>query len=192
MPTAKPIHFSRPLRKVTLAGEKPPVVITAEQLEATKKESYQRGSADISALMEQHLVEQREELVHLQQKTFASLVARQEDLVEQLRNALPELALEAVCRVLANVEIDRELVVRLVEELLAEITQARQSIEVSLSAHDLKLIEGNEAGFREKYPEIEFRADPELQPGDCIARSRHGAIDGRLATKLKTVELAFR
>jgi flagellar biosynthesis/type III secretory pathway protein FliH len=175
-----------------LAGEKPPVVITAEQLEATKKESYQRGSADISALMEQHLVEQREELVHLQQKTFASLVARQEDLVEQLRNALPELALEAVCRVLANVEIDRELVVRLVEELLAEITQARQSIEVSLSAHDLKLIEGNEAGFREKYPEIEFRADPELQPGDCIARSRHGAIDGRLATKLKTVELAFR
>ena len=75
---------------------------------------------------------------------------------------------------------------RLIEELLTEISEGRQTIEVSLSAHDLKLIEGNDARFREKYPEIEFRADADLRPGDCIARSRHGTIDGRLATKLKT------
>jgi flagellar biosynthesis/type III secretory pathway protein FliH len=93
---------------------------------------------------------------------------------------------------LANVEIDQNLVVRLVEELLAEICEGRQPIEVSLSAHDLQLLEGNSQRFREKFPEIEFRVDAELQPGDCMVRSRHGAIDGRLSTKLKTVEQAFQ
>jgi flagellar biosynthesis/type III secretory pathway protein FliH len=142
--------------------------------------------------MEQHLVEQRDELILLQQNTFAALAKRTTELGEQLRQALPELTIEAVRRVLANTEIDRELVVRLVEELLSEISEGRQPIEVSLSAHDLKLIKSQDKRFRAKYPQIEFRADPELQPGDCLARSRHGAIDGRIGTKLKTVEQAFR
>jgi flagellar biosynthesis/type III secretory pathway protein FliH len=161
-------------------------------LEAAKQESYQRGCTDTSALMEHDLVEQREEVLHLQEKTFANLVTRNADLVEQLRLALPELTIEAVRRVLANSDIDRELIIRLVEELLTEISERRQPIEVSLSARDLQLIEGNDARFREKFPQIDFRLDAELQPGDCIVRSRHGAIDGRLSTKLKTLERVLR
>jgi len=191
VPPTKKIHCSRPLRNVKLASATP-TVYSAEELEAARQESYQRGCTDTSALMEQHLVEQREELVHLQQNTFATLIARNQELVAQIRAALPKLTVEAVSRVLANVDIDADLVVRLVEELLSEISESRQPIEISLSAHDFKLIEGNEEHFREKYPEIQFRIDPDLKPGDSIVRSRHGAIDGRLTTKLKTVERAFR
>jgi flagellar biosynthesis/type III secretory pathway protein FliH len=52
----------------------------------------------------------------------------------------------------------------------------------------LKLIESFQAGFRERYPQIEFRADPDLQPGDCVVTSRFGALDGRLATKLRSID----
>src|SRR5262249_23179421 len=186
------VHFLRPLRNMKLVRPRPAIMVNAAELELAKKESYERGCTDTSAVMEQHLVEQREELLHLQEKTFANLAKRTEELVDQLRDVLPQLTLEAMRRVLANVEIDHNLVVRLVEELLAEICEGRQPIEVSLSAHDLQLIEGNDQRFREKFPELEFRLDAELQPGDCIVRSRHGAIDGRLSTKLKTVERAFR
>jgi len=198
MPTSNAVHFSRPLRNVKLSAKKlptgvqPAVTFSATELEAAKQEQYQQGCTDTSALMEQHLVEQREEILHLQERTFTNLASRSQELVDQLRAALPQLTIEAVRRVLANVEIDRDLVVRLVEELLAEICEGRQPIEVSLSAHDLHLIEGNDQHFREKFPEIEFRLDPELGDGDCIVRSRHGAIDGRLSTKLKSVERAFR
>jgi flagellar biosynthesis/type III secretory pathway protein FliH len=192
VPRAETVQISRPLRNVRLVRPAPPVFYTAEELEAARKESYQRGCTDTSAVMEQHLVEQRDETLHLQDKTFAALIDRNNDLVTQLRSALPELTLEAVRRVLAQTEIDRDLVLRLVEELLAEISEGRQTIEVILSARDLELIEGVDARFREKFPELEFRADADLQPGDCIARSRHGAIDGRIATKLKTVERAFQ
>jgi flagellar biosynthesis/type III secretory pathway protein FliH len=192
MPKANTIQVSRPLRNVRLVRPAPPAFYTADDLEAARRESYQRGSTDTSALMEQHLVEQRDEILHLQDKTFAALIDCNNDLVTQLRSALPELTLEAVRRVLAQTEIDRELVLRLVEELLTEISDGRQTIEVILSARDLELIEGVDARFREKFPELEFRADAELQSGDCIARSRHGAIDGRISTKLKTVERAFQ
>jgi len=198
MPTSKAVHFSRPLRKVKLiatqapTAPQPPATFSSDELEAAKQQQYQRGCNDTSALMEQHLIEQREEILHLQEKTFANLVSRSQELVDQLRNALPQLTLEATRRVLANVEIDNDLVVRLVDELLAEICEGRQPIEVSLSARDLQLIEGNDQQFREKYPELEFRLDAELQSGDCIVRSRHGAIDGRISTKLKSVERALR
>lgn len=192
MVKTKAIHFSRPLRNVKLVTANPPALYTAADLEAAKKESYQRGCTDTSALMEHDLVEQREEIVHLQEKTFANLIAQNTKHVDQLRAALPEVTIEAVRRVLANTEIDRELVVRLVAELLAEISEARQPIEVSLSEHDLQLIEGNDVKFRQKFPEIEFRSDPELERGDCVVRSRHGAIDGRLSTKLRTLERAFQ
>ena len=72
MPSADAIHFSRKLRKVKIVPLQPPVFYSAAELEAAKKESYQRGCGDTSAVMEQHLVEQREELVHLQDKTFAA------------------------------------------------------------------------------------------------------------------------
>jgi len=190
--TNKKVHFSRAPRTVRLATAKPSRHFSTAELEAAKQASYQQGSTDTSALMEQHLMEQREDIVHLQDKTFAALVAQTKELASQLRAALPELTLEAVRRVLAKSEIDRTTVLRLVDELLSEISEGRQLIEVSLSARDLELIEGNDASFREKFPEIEFRADSDLKPGDCVVRSRHGTIDGRLETKLKNLDRAFR
>ena len=192
MAQVKSISLPKPLRKVALARANSSVVTTSDEIEAAKKESYQRGCADTAALTEKHLLDQRDELIHLQQKTFAGLIAQNYALVEQLRAVLPDLVLEGARRVLAQTEIDRDLVVRLIEEILAEISDGRQAIEVSLSAHDLALFESVEDSFREKYPEIEFRIDSELQPGECVARSRHGAIDGRFETKLKTVRQAFK
>src|SRR5262249_45908874 len=155
----KSVHLTRPLRNVKLirASASPTTMFTAAELEAARQESYQRGCTDTSALMEQHLVEQREEILHLPAKTVANLATRGNELLDQLRQVLPELTLDAVRRVLANTEIDRDLVLRLVDELLAEICEGRQPIEVSLSARDLELIQGNDQQFRDKFPEIEFR-----------------------------------
>ena len=159
-----------------------------KEVETARKEGYQRGFEEASMLVQRQLLDQREDVLHLQQKTFSALAAHHETLVAQLGQLLPNLAMEAIRRVVANIDIDSKLVTRIVNELLVEIHPGPGALDVALSEHDLRLIAGNEASFRQKYPEIHFTADPDLKPGDCVVRSRFGTIDGRIATKLKTVE----
>lgn len=182
------IRFTQPPRRIAFRDAPPVLEYTEAQLDAARREGHQRGLEEASRMLEKQLLEQRAEVVHLQSETFSSLAKQHAALVEQFRALVPELTMSAARRVLAGIEIDRDLVLRLVAEVLHEIAPSREAIEVALSARDLQLVEGNEAAFREKHPEILFRADAELQPGDCRVRSRFGIIDGRLETKLRSVE----
>lgn len=188
----KAIKFPYAPRAVVFAGSESNRAASQQDVENARKEGYQRGFEEASMLVQRQLLDQRADVLHLQQKTFRSLASQHESLISQLSKALPELAMEAVRRVIAEIEIDRELVVRIINDLLVEVHPGPGALDIALSDHDAKLIEGIEESFRSKYPGIRFSAEPELQPGDCVVRSRFGTIDGRVATKLKTVEALLR
>ncbi len=182
------IKLSKSLKAIYLAGSKPRPTFTEEELEAAKREAYHRGSEDAARLIERQMFEQRSEILHLQTETFTAVAQQHAALVQQLHDMLPELAMEALARILATTEIDRDTVLRISRDLLSEIAPGREQVEVQLAPRDLELIAGYEESFRERHPAIAFCADPELTPGDCVVRSRFGIVDGRLATKLRTVE----
>jgi flagellar assembly protein FliH len=191
MRSVKTIQLPQALLSVILVGQAPveeaPKFSDAD-LEAARREGYQRGFQDASAVIETQLVEQRHEVAHLQQKTFQALTGQHDALVRQLREAMPELTMDIVRRILGGMEPDQAAVVRIVNEVLQTIAPGPETIEVCLSQQDLKLVESYEAGFRERYPQIQFRADPDLEPGDCTVASRFGSLDGRLTTKLRSVD----
>ena len=188
MPSPNPIHFSEPPSAVYLAGTRPKPSFTEEDLENAKREAYRRGSEDATKAMERQLLEQRSEVVHLQTQTFAALAAHHERLTQDLQGLIPELAIEAVQRILAATVFDRELVLRIAHDMLSEVAPGKEQVEVRLAASDLELVAGYEDQFRERHPEISFCADSELRPGDCVVRSRFGTLDGRLSTKVRAVE----
>lgn len=188
MPADSVIKIGAPLRGVSLLGAKPRSLFSEEQMEAAKREAYQRGSEEAGRMIERQMLEQRSEMIHLQTQTFAAVTSQHEALVKQLHEMIPELTMEAVARILAKTEFDRDLVLGITRDVLAEIEPGGESVEIQLSQRDLDLITGHQEDFRLKHPAIVFRANPELRPGDCIVRSRFGVIDGRLATKLRTVE----
>ena len=74
------------------------------------------------------------------------------------------------------------------ETMVKRAARISDKLRLCLLYTSLKLMENYQAGLRNRYPQIEFRADPDLQPGDCIVTSRFGALDGRLATKLRSVD----
>lgn len=188
MPSNRTIAFHTAPRAVFLAGTPAPPTFTEEELEAARQEAYHRGSVDAARRIEGQIAEQRSEVVHLQSQTFAAVAAQHEALVEQLRQLVPELVGEACARILAGSPIDRDTVVRIVTDLLLEIAPGNEAIEVQLHPKDIELLGSYDATFRERHSALVFRADAELRPGDCIVRSRFGTLDGRLATKLRTVE----
>jgi flagellar biosynthesis/type III secretory pathway protein FliH len=161
-------------------------------MEKVRREAYQRGFEDASAMIETQLVEQRGEVAHLQQKTLQELANHNDSLIRQVRAAIPELTMDIVRRVLGGMQPDQDAVFRIVSEVLHGIAPGPETVEVSLCERDLKLMESYQAGFRERYPQIQFRADPDLEPGDCIVNSLFGALDGRLTTKLRSVDRLFQ
>jgi flagellar biosynthesis/type III secretory pathway protein FliH len=190
MPSAKTIRLPEPLLSVEITKESAATVptVTRQELEAARREGYQRGFEDASAMIETQLIEQREEVTHLQQRTFHSLASHHEDLIRQVRAAMPEMTMEIVRRVLGGMEPDKDAVLKIVDEVMHSISPGPEEVEVCLSERDLKLIESYEGALRDKFPQIQFRADSQLQPGDCMVTSRFGALDGRVATKLRSVD----
>jgi flagellar biosynthesis/type III secretory pathway protein FliH len=190
--SANSIKLTSPLLAVKLATAAPAPAYTAQEMDAARREAYQRGFEDASAMIETQLVEQREEVSHLQQNTLQELAGHHDDLARQIRAALPELTMDIVRRVLGGMKPNKDAVQKIVDEVLQGIAPGPGTVEICLSECDLKLMETYQAGLRERYPQIEFRTDPELQPGDCIVTSRFGALDGRLATKLRSVDRLFQ
>ena len=191
-PTSKVIHFSAPMKAIFLAGTKPVLSFTEEELEAARREAYHRGAEETSRTLERQLVEQRAELVHLQSETFTALNQQHAAMLEQLRGVLPELVMEGVARILGGTQPDRDGVIRIVDDLLGELAPSGEAIEVQLNPGDLELISGYETNLREKFPAIAFRPSADLQSGDGVVRSRFGVIDGRLGTKFRSVEAMFQ
>ena len=183
-----PIRLHASPKSLVLAAPRASATFTDEEFETAKRDAYRRGSEEAARLLERQMIEQRGEMVALQSQTFAALAQQHAALVRQVHDVVPELVIEAVARVLASTEFDREAIVRIANDLLAEVAPGREQVELQLAPGDLELIAGYEDGFREKHPSIVFHANPDLRPGDCTVHSRFGMIDGRLATKLRALE----
>jgi flagellar biosynthesis/type III secretory pathway protein FliH len=190
--SAEVVRFHAAPRTIALAGTKIAPTFSEDDLEAARRDGYKRGSEEATKLLERQMLEQRTEMVRVQNETFAALTERHAALVQQLNEALPEMVLEAVARVLAQTTLDRDGIVRIVADLLEEVAQDREKIEVQLAPRDLELIAGYEEHFREKHPALTFHANPELRSGDCTLHTHFGIIDGRLSTKLRALEELLR
>jgi flagellar assembly protein FliH len=188
VPLSKEIHFSRRPVEITLVPEPGTKRYTQEEFDLAIEQSRQAGFEQAVRTIQEEQGRAQQELHELQKSTLARISAQHGSLTAHFCEIFPGLVMQAVGRVLAGVEIDRQIVAGIVSEMLAEMHPGKGELEVSLCPRDLELLAGGEAPFRQKYPEIAFVADGELQPGDCVVRSRFGVFDGRLQTKLESLE----
>lgn len=166
--------------------------IGVEQLEEACEEAYQRGVADGAARALAEMQEHRDAVGMLQSATLENLTKQHSELVEEAGKRLPEFALEVTRRVLSGWEPSPEILKCIVDEVLAEMAPAEGDVEVWLCERDLALIKEITPELVARHPEIKLKVDPSLAPGDCHARSRFGAVDARLSTKLNNIEKNIR
>jgi flagellar assembly protein FliH len=183
----KLIPFDRPLANASLPGSAGRFC-TASELAALDEAGYRRGIDATRALADQQMVEFRADVDHLGHGIFEKLTALEPALLNQLRDALPALALEIARRLLAGYEPPAEVIARLCEEALVELFPERENLELALAPRDAALLEKLHPGWLTRYPGLRIRAEASLQPGDCQVRSRFGLTDARLQTKLTALE----
>lgn len=187
MAYAKLIPFDRPLSGAGLPGTAGRMISPSE-LAALDEAAYRRGIDATRALADQQMVEFRADVEQLGNGIFQKLTALEPALLNQLRDALPALALDLARRLLAGYEPPADVVSRVCEEALGELFPERENLELALCARDAALLEKLNPAWLGRYPGLRIRSEVTLQPGDCQVRSRFGLTDARLATKLTALE----
>lgn len=181
------VPFDRSLAGAVLPGQKGQFFNEAE-IAAREDKAFHRGVDAARAKVDQQMVEFRADMQHLGNGVFSKLAGLEPILVNQLREALPSLALEIARRLLAGYEPPPEVIARLCEEALGELFPERENLELVVSPRDAALLEKLEPAWLSHYPGLRIRAEATFKPGDCQVRSRFGLTDARLQTKLSALE----
>lgn len=187
MAHTKIIAFDRPLAGAAIPGQAGRFCSEAE-LAARDEAAYRRGVDAARGLADQQMVEFRADIERLSQGVFKQLSELEPVLLDQLRDALPGLAVEIGRRLMAGYEPPAEIVARICEEALAEIFPERENLELVVSPRDAALLEKLNPDWLQRYPGLRLRAESTLEPGDCQVRSRFGLTDARRETKITALQ----
>lgn len=187
MAFAKLIAFDRPLTGAAVPG-RGGKFCSESDLAARDEAAYRRGVDATRALADQQMVEFRAEIGQLGEGVFQKVGNVEPAIIAQLRDTLPDLALDIARRLLAGYEPSADVVTRICEEALAELFPERENLELAVAPRDAALLEKINPAWISRYPGLRIRAEASLVPGDCQVRSRFGLTDARLETKLNTLQ----
>ncbi len=187
MAYSKLVAFDRPLTGAVAPNQQGRYYNDVE-LSAREEEAYRRGADAARAKVDQQIVELRADMQQLGDGVFRKMAEFEPLLLAQLREALPELALEISRRLLAGFEPSPAVISRLCEEALGELYPERENLELVVSARDATLLEELKPAWFDRYPGLRLRSEPSFAAGDCQVRSRFGLTDARLVTKLAALE----
>lgn len=181
------VPFDRSLAGAAVAGDCCRRYTEAELARQTQA-AYQRGFDAARAEADQQVVDLRAEVGRLRDGIFARLMALEPEMLAQLRESLPGLAVDMARRLLAGLEPPAEMVSRICEEALAEIFPERENLELLVSPRDAALLEELKPNWLVAFPGLRITAEPTLKAGDCQVRSRFGLADARLETKVTALQ----
>lgn len=182
MAYTKLIAFDRPLAGAVLPGQGR--LFTEAEVAAKVQEAYRQGVDAAREAADQQMVEFRADMEQLSDGVLRKISALEPALVQQIRDALPGLAVDIAHRLLAGYEPPVETVERLCREALEQLFPEREGLELSLSPADAALLHSLNPDWLQRYPALRIRTDATLSRGDCIVRSRFGLTDARQSTKL--------
>jgi len=187
----KNIEFNAPLRGVELAYHGRPRM-EAGEVERLVKEAYENGREEATQDYNNQILSQRSEVQQLLGDTLENLDKRVEVCLKEVFEEIPGLVTNIARRVLADVELDGEMIQAIVEDVVSDLPSNKQEIHVFLNEQDLELLNSYLEGSQNQFSHCKFQADPSLNRADCRVLSNFGSIDGRVETKLKHIEDQLR
>ncbi len=179
------VAFDRPLLAVRTADA--PRLYTDADLAAARAAGQREGGDAARAFTNQQIVELRSELQELHAGLIRRLSAAHDELVAQVRSALPALAVELGQRLLSGFVPPPELVEKLCREALDQLYPERQGLELVVGPRDAAVLDRLLPAWRVHFPELKVTIDDTLAPGDCLVRSRFGVTDARASAKLDSL-----
>jgi flagellar assembly protein FliH len=180
------ITLSRDLRDVRLLT-KAPSQDWEEHLREREEAAYQNGRRDGERALGEQLLQQRNEMVELQNGVVNSLQRTLPQMIRETETTLINLALESAQKIVAGMPVDAAMVEAVVREALKQVEDTAEII-IQLHPEDLALLRKNESPLLKGLPDtgpLRFVGASEVTRGGCIVQTRFGLLDARRETKLE-------
>ena len=132
------------------------------------------------------LAEQKRELVD---GVIQRLEQGYKTMEREISQRMPGLVMGIVKRIYGGVELAKEHVENIVNEVLESSVPEGEDLEVILSAGDYGILMkslGDE--LKKKYPKVVFKGDEGLKTGDCLVKSKFGLVDATIESKIDQIE----
>jgi flagellar assembly protein FliH len=152
--------------------------------------AYERGRMDGEKALNLKLVQQRNELLELQQGVLKSLQLALPQVVRDCEQALTALALEVAQKLVSGLPISADMIAAAVQEALGEVEEATD-YHIYLHPEDLELLQqvnSNLLASNVNNARMHFHRAPEVSRGGCLVKTRFGVIDGQRETKLELLQ----
>ncbi|MCZ6673513.1 MAG: FliH/SctL family protein [Verrucomicrobia bacterium] len=182
-----------PLRAVRLSSDSPEATgplkseLHEKALEKSREEGYEAGRRDAEAAHAEAI----QQIKAFQSNTLEGLVKHEESLFSEAEQALPELILEGVRRIIEGWQPKGEEIEKLVHEILAGLGGEAGPVRVFLSPGDNHQMRSLHEDLEREFPGVAIIEDPQLRSGECYVRGRFGITDGRFAAKLENMRKVF-
>jgi flagellar assembly protein FliH len=187
MKPLEPIHFTRPLRDVTLARAGTLPRDWEEQLASAERAGYERGLVDGEKALSEQLLRQRNELIELHNGAITALHEAVPQVVQQSEDALITLAFDIARKLVEELPITRESIAATVREALSEV-EGSTEYTIQLHPEDFALLEHHTALIGvAPGQQMHFTTSREVTRGGCLVQTRFGIIDARRETKLARI-----
>jgi flagellar assembly protein FliH len=180
------IVFRRPLRDARLLTQAP-AQDWQEHIRDREQAAYERGRNDGEHALSAQLLQQRNEMVELQNGVVASLRQSVPQVIQETESALINLALESAQKIIAGLPVSSEMVEAVVREAVRQIEDAAE-ITIQLHPEDLTLLRKHNSTLFDGLSEtgsLRFINSSDVTRGGCMVQTRFGLIDARRETKLE-------
>jgi flagellar assembly protein FliH len=186
------IPLDQPLRDVRVLTHSPSQDWN-DHLREREKAAYEKGHREGEDSVSQQLILQRNEMGTLLNGVVESLRNAVPQLVLEAESALIQLALESAQKIVAGLPVNSEMVDAVVREALRQVEDTAE-VTVQLNPDDLALLQKHNAPILSGAPgsgPLRFVGSAEVTRGGCLVQTRFGIIDARRETKLDQLREAL-
>lgn len=184
------IRFAQPPREVELSASWPGDV--ERRIQERERAAAERGRAEAQKLFGEQMIQQRQELMTLQDGILGALKDSIPGVVRDCETHLAALALEVARKLVDEMPISAEMVEAAISTAMRQVEESSHYT-VFINPADLQLLEAKTSSLLggSETRKITVTASNEISRGGCIVETPFGRVDARRETKFDLLKNAI-
>ena len=188
---AKPLIPSGPMTKEKISKVKSEAERIVEHAmqeaegirEEAREAGREEGRAEVSSRIEEAM------------ETLNQAVKERKNIIKDAEQEILRLALKVAEQIIrSEVSLHRDVCLNIVSEAISRVSD-REQIIVKVNREDaeyLKRYKDRLAGMLDGVKSFSILEDSGIEPGGCVIETNLGFVDGKISTKLKSIEEALK